>query len=96
MLSRSLARNLGSHACRRTPSALPNLLPLRRYATTQAAPDVGGASDPHAYCKDFVQKRDYESYLISQFYPPEYRDGFYALRAFYVRHSFSTECAAVC
>lgn len=31
-----------------------------------------------------MQKRDYESYLISQFYPPEYRDGFYALRAFYI------------
>lgn len=41
-------------------------------------------SDPNAYCRDLVQKRDYESFLLSQFYAKEQQNAFLALRAFYV------------
>lgn len=54
-----------------------------RAATTVAVPEAG-VSDPKAYCRDLVQKRDYEAHLVSQFFPRESRDAFCALRAFYV------------
>ncbi|KAI0917341.1 terpene cyclase [Taiwanofungus camphoratus] len=50
-------------------------------------PDSGqdsGISDPVAYCSDLVRRRDYESFLISQFYPNDVRSHFMALRALYV------------
>lgn len=55
-------------------------------------PDSGqdsGISDPVAYCSDLVRRRDYESFLISQFYPNDVRSHFMALRALYVStHSY--------
>ncbi|KAF8903158.1 hypothetical protein CPB84DRAFT_1774996 [Gymnopilus junonius] len=44
-----------------------------------------GPSDPRAYCKDFVRKYDYDSYLNSYFYPRDSQNGFFALKAFSVR-----------
>ncbi|EEB98193.1 hypothetical protein MPER_02344 [Moniliophthora perniciosa FA553] len=32
--------------------------------------------------RDFVQKHDYESFLISHFYPKELQGGYFALKAF--------------
>ncbi|KAJ2969856.1 hypothetical protein NUW54_g12866 [Trametes sanguinea] len=43
-----------------------------------------GITDPEAYCRDLVRKRDYESYLIGSFYPRRLQGAFFALRAFYV------------
>ena len=59
-----------------------NHTPFRRFTATQA--QEGGVQDPDAYCRDLVKKRDYDAFLISQLYPKELRDGFFALRAFYV------------
>lgn len=41
--------------------------------------------DPTTYCSDFLRKHDYESFLISQFYPKEMQGGYLALKAFSVR-----------
>uniref|UniRef100_A0A0W0F3I2 Uncharacterized protein n=1 Tax=Moniliophthora roreri TaxID=221103 RepID=A0A0W0F3I2_MONRR len=43
---------------------------------------TGGTVDPAQYCRDFVQKHDYESFLISHFYPKEFQGGYFALKAF--------------
>ncbi|ETW81558.1 hypothetical protein HETIRDRAFT_173241 [Heterobasidion irregulare TC 32-1] len=48
-----------------------------------AGSSAGGTKDPNVYCRDFVRTHDYESYLISQFYPKEKRNGYFALKAFY-------------
>lgn len=37
-----------------------------------------------AYCRDLVQRHDYESHLVAQFWPKELQSSYYALRAFYV------------
>ncbi|EKM49521.1 uncharacterized protein PHACADRAFT_166889 [Phanerochaete carnosa HHB-10118-sp] len=50
-----------------------------------------GTNGPRSYCRDFVQKRDYEAYLVSQVYPRDHRDAFYALRAFYIELSTMQE-----
>ncbi|KAH9936315.1 isoprenoid synthase domain-containing protein [Fomitopsis serialis] len=55
---------------------------LRRFMATNA--EKGGIQDTAAYCSDVVRKRDYESFLISHFWPRELREHFIALRAFYV------------
>jgi hypothetical protein len=47
-------------------------------------PDATNSADPTVYCKDFVRKHDYESFLTSQFYPKETQGGYFALKAFYV------------
>jgi len=45
----------------------------------------GSGTDEHyVYCKDFVQKHDYEAYLVSQLYPTGKRNGYFAIKAFYV------------
>ncbi|KZT73761.1 hypothetical protein DAEQUDRAFT_742871 [Daedalea quercina L-15889] len=44
----------------------------------------GGIQDAAAYCSDLVRKRDYDSFLISHFWPRGLREHFIALRAFYV------------
>ncbi|KAF9483533.1 hypothetical protein BDN70DRAFT_827573 [Pholiota conissans] len=46
-----------------------------------------GLSDPHAYCKYFVQKHDYDSYLNSYFYPRALQRGYFAIKAFSVELS---------
>jgi hypothetical protein len=47
-------------------------------------PVTDNSADPTGYCKDFVRKHDYESFLTSQFYPKELQSGYFALKAFYV------------
>ncbi|KAF9463036.1 isoprenoid synthase domain-containing protein [Collybia nuda] len=36
------------------------------------------------YCRDLVRRHDYESYLLSQFYPKHLQGGYFALRAFFI------------
>ncbi|KAF7985495.1 hypothetical protein HWV62_3693 [Athelia sp. TMB] len=49
-----------------------------------STPEAAGSADPAAYCRDLVQKHDYESFLTSHFYPREVQGGYFALKAFYV------------
>lgn len=49
-----------------------------------SSPDSKGVADPAGYCKDLVQKHDYESFLTSPFYPREMQSGYFALKAFSV------------
>lgn len=58
---------------------------IRGFSVSVKARAQAGTSNPTQYCKDLVQKHDYEGYLTSRFYPREYQSAFYALRAFYVR-----------
>ena len=54
-----------------------------------ASPSLeAGVADPAGYCREYVRKRDYESYLIASFYPRELQGAFFALRAFYVSITF--------
>jgi NADH dehydrogenase [ubiquinone] 1 alpha subcomplex assembly factor 6 len=53
---------------------------LRRVSTTASL----GPSDPHAYCREFVRKRDYDSFLNSYFYPRHAQNGYFAIKAFSV------------
>ncbi|KAK0221836.1 isoprenoid synthase domain-containing protein [Armillaria fumosa] len=56
-------------------------LPLsRRCLSTLEA----GIEQPDQYCADLVRKNDYESFLVSPFYPPELRPAYFALKAFSV------------
>lgn len=78
MLAFSVRRSPG-----RTHVKLPaSRTACRRHLATSVA--EGGAQNPSAYCSDLVRKRDYESFLISHFWPRELREHFIALRAFYV------------
>ncbi|KAF8895517.1 isoprenoid synthase domain-containing protein [Infundibulicybe gibba] len=43
-----------------------------------------GTNNPGQFCRDFVFKHDYESFLVSKFYPQEHQDGYFALKAFSV------------
>lgn len=81
MSSRLLA--LGNLFPRRVRSCLVSSSLSRRRTHTDIATNLGLA-DPAAYCKDFVRKNDYESYLISKFYPPELQNGYFAIKAFSV------------
>ncbi|GJE98318.1 squalene/phytoene synthase family protein [Phanerochaete sordida] len=78
-----LARQAYLRQARRAKLSVTAAVPNARAATTVAVPEAG-TSDPKAYCRDLVRKRDYEAHLVSQFFPHEYRDAFYALRAFYI------------
>ena len=50
-----------------------------------ASTSTGTVSDEHyAHCRDFVQKHDYDAYLVSQLYPIGKRGGYFAIKAFYV------------
>jgi NADH dehydrogenase [ubiquinone] 1 alpha subcomplex assembly factor 6 len=49
-----------------------------------ASNSVPPSDEHHAYCRDFVQKHDYEAYLVSHLYPADKRKGYFALKAFYV------------
>ncbi|KAJ7935645.1 isoprenoid synthase domain-containing protein [Mycena leptocephala] len=66
-------------AARRYSSAV-----ARRYSTAPEPP-----TDPAAYCRELVRKHDYESFLISKFWPAGQQDGYFAIKA------FSTELAMV-
>ncbi|KAJ7780669.1 isoprenoid synthase domain-containing protein [Mycena maculata] len=81
MLSLRAARRYSSARVSFTASANS----LRRYTT--ATPEA--STDPATYCRGLVRKHDYESFLISKFWPPELQDGYFAIKA------FSTELAMV-
>ncbi len=53
-------------------------------ANTSTAPRGTVTDEHHAYCRDFVQRHDYEAYLVSQLYPLSKRNGYFAIKAFYV------------
>ncbi|TFK52614.1 hypothetical protein OE88DRAFT_1657972 [Heliocybe sulcata] len=55
-----------------------------RRSLSAAGPSSGGVEDPGAYCRDLLRKHDYESFLMSPFYPEHHRAGYFALKAFYV------------
>lgn len=46
-----------------------------------------GTADPAAYCRDFVRKHDYDSWLLSPFYPKHLQNAYFALKAFSVCNS---------
>ncbi|KAH9989706.1 isoprenoid synthase domain-containing protein [Russula compacta] len=54
-----------------------------RTASTSTPPSGTGTDEHHAYCKDFVQRHDYEAYIVSQLYPVGQRKGYFAIKAFY-------------
>ncbi|KAF7346324.1 UPF0551 protein, mitochondrial [Mycena sanguinolenta] len=68
---------------------------VRRYLSTVSraqkysmAPEA--PQDPAAYCRELVRKHDYESFLISKFWPTgTLQDGYFAIKA------FSTELAMI-
>ncbi|KAF9013285.1 isoprenoid synthase domain-containing protein [Cyathus striatus] len=55
-----------------------------RYRTASTASETAGLANPAVYCRDLVRKHDYESYMISHFYPKEYQDAYFAIKAFSV------------
>lgn len=59
-------------------TSLNNLFNSRRHYSGNAG----------QYCRDFVRKHDYESWVQSAFYPAELQDGYFALKAFYVSFRF--------
>lgn len=46
--------------------------------------NTGGTANPELYCRDQVQKHDYEGYLNCFAYPSNKRSGYFALKAFNV------------
>ncbi|PPQ69609.1 hypothetical protein CVT24_001365 [Panaeolus cyanescens] len=54
----------------------------RRHVATEAT--TAGLSHPDAYCRDYIRKHDYDSYLISHFYPKHVQPGYFAIKAFSV------------
>ncbi|CAK5263501.1 unnamed protein product [Mycena citricolor] len=54
-------------------------------AHSTAAPPI----DPASHCRQLVKKHDYESFMVSKFWPASLQDGYFALKA------FSTELAMV-
>lgn len=71
--------------CRSRPKCSTNTPRFRRGLVTMDG--SAGPSDPHAYCREFVRKHDYDSYLNSYFYPRAAQKGFFAIKAFSVRRS---------
>ncbi|KAI0056570.1 hypothetical protein BV25DRAFT_1565467 [Artomyces pyxidatus] len=69
----------------RTPSLLR--LSFTRGIGSTTSTNTPAVEDPDAYCKAFVRKHDYESFLVSQFYPKAKQKGYFALKAFYVELS---------
>jgi hypothetical protein len=56
----------------------------RRTVTSSTPRSIKGTDEHHAYCRNLVQRHDYEAYLVSQLYPIDKRDGYFAIKAFYV------------
>ncbi|KAK7056769.1 hypothetical protein VNI00_002486 [Paramarasmius palmivorus] len=57
---------------------------LRTAAYTRRYSAASGQANPAQYCRELVQKHDYESFLISHFFPKELQGGYFALKAFSV------------
>ena len=72
---------LGTHCYRRHAH-----FALRRFSTKTQPYEGGSTVDSSAYCRDLVRKHDYEGFLVSQFYPNEVKDSYFAVKAFSVRH----------
>ncbi|KIY48633.1 hypothetical protein FISHEDRAFT_42934 [Fistulina hepatica ATCC 64428] len=53
-------------------------------ASTRRCISSNTVSDSFAHCKGLVQKHDYESFLVSHFFPEPLQDTFFALKAFNV------------
>ncbi|KAF8134793.1 hypothetical protein K438DRAFT_1883037 [Mycena galopus ATCC 62051] len=68
---------LSFRAARRYASAVSR---VKKYSTPSETPQ-----DPAAYCRELVRKHDYESFLISKFWPGQLQDGYFAIKAFSVR-----------
>ncbi|KAG9315907.1 isoprenoid synthase domain-containing protein [Chiua virens] len=64
---------------------------VRRFSASVKNYSDAETSNPTEYCKELVRKHDYEGYLTSQFYPRQYQNAFYALRAFYIELSMIKE-----
>jgi len=45
----------------------------------------GGISKPTTYCRDYVKKHDYDSFLLSYFFPRAALDAYFSVKAFSVR-----------
>ncbi|TFY69079.1 hypothetical protein EVG20_g3301 [Dentipellis fragilis] len=69
------ARTLTARCKRLSPASF-------RYASSTTH-DHEGHEDPYTYCRNLVQKRDYEGFLVSQLCPKDKIGGYFALRAFY-------------
>lgn len=69
---------------RLSPSLSRIILQRRLYASQPTSLDSPPISDPFGYCADLVRKHDYESYLISQFWPRDIRGSYLAIKAFSV------------
>ncbi len=103
----STGSRLPALASARLANRVSRVSQVRALAAVSNASEPGVA-DPSAYCRDYVRKRDYESYLIGSFYPREHQSAFYALRAFYVSlrscprpflssgHSVTEEAVCLC
>ena len=64
---------------------------LSRAASTSVPPNQIRGDEHHAHCRDFVQKHDYEAYLVSHLYPADKRKGYFAIKAFYVCTEFRVD-----
>ena len=65
--------------------------PVHAHSGTSTGPvpthpplDPAASTSASETCQNLVLKRDYESFLTSKFYPNDAKDGFFALKAFYV------------
>ena len=88
MLTRTFQSN-GQRVLRQLPIVRHACGP-RPYATTTTTTPTDspagavGLADPTAYCRDLVRKHDYESFLLSHFYPKQKQDAYFAIKAFSV------------
>jgi len=73
-----------TNPCRFNLSQKLPTLSDRRTASTSTPPSETGVDGHHAYCRGFIQRHDYEAYLVSQLYPIGKRGGYFAIKAFYV------------
>lgn len=88
---------LNFRACQPTACRLPRPGQCRKpghfspksYTTTSSTSPSSGNQDPFTYCRDFVQKHDRDSYLISRFFPSHLQNACFAVRAFYVGWSMA-------
>lgn len=64
----------------RRPALTRNLVHFRN-----ASNAAGGSQDPFTFCRNQVQKHDYDSFLLRYFYPRRTHDAYFALKAFNVR-----------
>lgn len=77
----SAARKRTCPRMRNTAQRLVRPLSHLRNAHSSA----GGSQDPFIFCREQVRKYDYNSHLLSYFYPRRTQDAYFALKAFNVR-----------